>query len=69
MMCDKCKQAGALNSIKEYAHATAVHVECEYVDCVCQHKVGAGWYKKQAKKNPPRWWREGRRIILQLHLG
>ena len=46
MMCDKCKQAGALNSIKEYAHANAVHIECEYVDCVCQHKVGAGWYKK-----------------------
>jgi hypothetical protein len=45
MMCENCCQAGKLNAIKEYAHATAMHLECEYVDCVCHHKVGAGFYR------------------------
>ena len=45
MICEECSQAGKLNSIKEYAHATAMHLECEYANCPCQHKVGVGWHK------------------------
>ena len=45
MICPRCCQAGMLNSIREHAHAIAMHLECESVDCPCQHKTGAGWHK------------------------
>jgi hypothetical protein len=46
VICAECSRAGGLNSLAEYAHAKALHLECEYSDCSCQHKTGDKWVKK-----------------------
>ena len=46
MICAECSRAGGLNSLAEYAHAKALHLECDYSDCPCQHKTGDKWVTK-----------------------
>lgn len=51
MICVPCRAAGTANSAGDYSIAITLHQGC--TKCECQHKTGAGWYKKQALKNPP----------------
>ena len=45
MMCRKCIAGGTANAVGDYGTAHLLHANCEYKDCPCQHKVGAGWVK------------------------
>ena len=51
MICTKCTAGGKANQMKETYIAIGLHDQC--TGCECQHKVGTGYYKKQAQKKPP----------------
>ena len=51
MMCSDCKVAGNFNSLGQYDKAEEMHGYCEG-DCVCQHKTGPGYVKRDGTKVP-----------------
>ena len=51
MICVSCKAAGTANNAGDYSIAIVLHQSC--TKCECQHKTGAGWYKKIDKEKPP----------------
>jgi hypothetical protein len=44
--------AGVENSVAEYKRATKYHNKCNDKGCVCQHKTGPGYVKREGSKVP-----------------
>lgn len=44
MICLTCTAAGTANHVGDYSIALVLHQECK--GCECQHKTGAGYFKK-----------------------
>jgi hypothetical protein len=52
MICVNCRTAGDENSLGEYKRATKFHKKCDFKGCVCQHKTGPGYVKRDGSKVP-----------------
>lgn len=51
MICVPCQHAGNMNEYGREDLANFRHRDCEYTDCVCQHKVGNWVIKKPPRTN------------------
>ena len=52
MICTHCLKAGEENSVNHFKRAAHWHDKCDYKGCVCQHKTGAGFVKREDTKVP-----------------
>jgi hypothetical protein len=52
MICQNCKTAGDENTLTEYKRAAKFHKKCDDKGCVCQHKTGPGYVKRDGTKVP-----------------
>jgi len=52
MICQNCLKAGAENRDNHFKRATAWHNKCDFKGCVCQHKIGPGYVKRDGSKVP-----------------
>jgi hypothetical protein len=44
--------AGVQNSVAHYKRAAKYHDKCNDKGCVCQHKTGPGYVKREGSKVP-----------------
>lgn len=51
MICNACKEGGNMNAYGREDLANERHRDCEYADCVCQHRVGNWTTKKPSRKD------------------
>jgi hypothetical protein len=52
MICNNCMDAGVENSVAHYKRAAKYHEKCNDKGCVCQHKTGPGYVKREGSKVP-----------------
>ena len=52
MICESCRTAGDQNSVAQYKRAAKFHNKCNDKGCVCQHKTGPGYVKRDGIKVP-----------------
>ena len=52
MICQNCLDGGAENLIGQYKRAAKFHKKCDFKGCVCQHKTGPGYVKRDGSKVP-----------------
>ena len=52
MICDNCSKAGEENTLTHYKRAGNWHEKCNDKGCVCQHKTGPGYVKREGSKVP-----------------
>jgi hypothetical protein len=52
MICNNCMDAGVENSVAHYKRAAKYHDKCNDKGCVCQHKTGPGYVKRENSKVP-----------------
>jgi hypothetical protein len=52
MICSNCMDAGVENSVAHYKRASKYHDKCNDKGCVCQHKTGPGYVKREGSKVP-----------------
>ena len=52
MICESCRTAGDENSVAQYKRAAKFHNKCDDKGCVCQHKTGPGYVKRDGIRVP-----------------
>jgi hypothetical protein len=52
MICSKCMNAGVENASGHYKRAAKYHDNCNDKGCVCQHRTGPGYVKREGSKVP-----------------
>ena len=52
MICQNCHKAGEKNKADQYSTANWWHNQCDDKGCVCQHKTGPGFVKRDGSKVP-----------------
>ena len=52
MICESCTKAGEENSANHLKRAAHWHEKCNIKGCVCQHKTGPGYVRREGSRVP-----------------
>jgi hypothetical protein len=52
MICQNCLKGGEENTLAHYKRSAQWHDKCDDKGCVCHHKTGPGYVKRDGTKVP-----------------